>query len=70
MINRNTEYGFQFGAATIERHWSTAEGRAVIQIKTARATLDIYVTPTGFVRIFDRKKGELKPPDKSAPTLA
>ena len=57
-----TSYGFEFGAATVER-WASKEsdGWVLIGLRTPRHQdgLQIHVTRTGKVRIFD-KNGEWK----------
>jgi len=58
-----TLYGFQYGAATVERAMHNARaGWVDIDITTPRARLQVYVTKTGKVRVFDMKNGgaELK----------
>jgi len=47
-----TEYGFQFGAALVERCMETGKGGVVVTVKTPKCTLDVYVTKTGKVRVF------------------
>jgi len=42
-----TEFGFQFGAATVERWYGGADGRVWIGIKTEKGELQVYVTKTG-----------------------
>ena len=48
-----TNYGFIYGAATVERCFSLKQGHVMIALRTPKAVLDIYVTKTGKVRIFD-----------------
>lgn len=56
-----TEYGFNYGAAEVTRmHRDHARGTCLIGIKTPRAELQVYVTRTGLVRVFD-KQVEWKP---------
>lgn len=47
-----TEYGFQFGAALVERCMETGRGGVVVTVKTPKCTLDVYVTKTGKVRLW------------------
>lgn len=47
----DTQYGFEFGCARIERVCS--EDWVVMRLKTPRKAYQIYVTPTGLVRLFD-----------------
>ncbi len=58
MINYvETKYGFKYGAAEIQRNMShEKQGWVDIDITTPRARLEVYVTKTGKVRIFDRIK--------------
>ena len=56
-----TEYGFEYGSAKIERLLND-NGRVVIGIETPRvAGMQIAVTRTGKVRIFD-SRGEWSAP--------
>lgn len=65
----NTQYGFRFGAALVERCMELPEGRVVITVKTdANRSIDIYVSRTGkSLRVFRTTPGyeepsrELKP---------
>jgi len=51
-----TAYGFTWGAATIERCISdTKNGWVVLSIKTPRQDIQVYVTRTGKVRLYDYK---------------
>ncbi len=45
-----TKYGFKWGLATIERHveW---KGHIILSVETPRETLQIRVTPTGYIRL-------------------
>jgi hypothetical protein len=47
-------YGFNYGAADITRiHSDDNKGWIILQLKTPKKQLQIYVTKTGKVRIFD-----------------
>lgn len=52
----STEYGFQWGPATVERLAVCERGNGlyrVLQISTGRRRLDVYISPTGrSVRVF------------------
>jgi len=49
-----TKYGFNYGAAEITRLFSRADDNSVcLNLKTPKGELQIYVTKTGKVRIFD-----------------
>jgi len=63
---KETQYGFEYGAATLERKCSDdKKGWVCLGIETPRATLSVYVTKTGKVRIHDQKTGqELLPANK------
>jgi len=54
MANEITEFGFTFGALEVSRinEW---RGRAIIKLLSPKAELDVYVTPTGKVRIWNKK---------------
>ena len=55
-----TPYGFIWGAANIKRLFSHNE-TVTLGMKTPRTDIQIYVTRTGFVRVFD-KNGEWRKP--------
>ena len=49
-----TKFGFDWGAAKIERCFSDQKkGWLTLLVKTPKATLQLYVTKTGKVRITD-----------------
>lgn len=49
-----TVYGFNYGSAELTRIHSDADkGWVILQLKTPKKRLQIYVTKTGKVRIFD-----------------
>ena len=49
---KQTQYGFQWGPVTIERHISDdARGLVVFEIKTAKCNFDVYATRSGMVKI-------------------
>ena len=47
-----TEYGFQFGAALVERCAAVGRGAVVVTVTTPKGKLDVYVTKTGKMRVF------------------
>ena len=47
---KQTKYGFEWGPMSIERHIHH-KGMVVLGLKTKRCNFDVYVTPTGFVKI-------------------
>lgn len=56
-----TPYGFEWGAAKIERCFSDAKkGWVTFLLTTKKVELQIYVTKTGKVRVSDKKR-EWKP---------
>lgn len=56
-----TQYGFEYGAAEINRLYSDdKKGLVVLGIYTPKAELQIYVTKTGKIRVCD-KNGEWLP---------
>jgi len=54
-----TKYGFNYGAADVERLVSD-NGRVLIGIKTPRRKLQVHVTKTGLIRVW-LGDTELKP---------
>jgi hypothetical protein len=65
---KETTYGFEYGSATISRITSDEKkGWVVLGIKTPKydtGELQIYITKTGKVRIFDPNGEWKKPGDK------
>ncbi len=57
-----TQYGFNFGDAEITRCFSKPhDGSVLFQIKSQKHLLDVYVTRSGKIRIFESiKEGKLK----------
>ena len=57
-----TQFGFNWGAAVIERiHSDEKKGCVALTIATKKTRLSIYVTKTGKIRINNQKTGkELK----------
>ena len=52
-----TRFGFEYGAAKVERfHSDDRRGWVIIGIDTPRHKLQIYVTKTGRVRVYDGSK--------------
>lgn len=55
-------YGFQWGAAIIERLFSDSKRETVtLSLQTLKENLQIYVTKTGKVRIFSQGREWIKP---------
>ena len=50
-----TQYGFQFGAAKVER-FASHKGYVVIGLTTPKHRLEITVTPTGIIRVLVPQK--------------
>lgn len=56
-----TEHGLIFGPAEVSAMTSDAKGGWVcLSLNTPKQSLQIYVTRTGKVRVFDQVKGELR----------
>ena len=65
-----TEFGFRFGAAVVERAFcDDAKGWVVVLVKTPKYPrgVQVYVTKTGKIRVFD-DSGEWSPPAKKEGT--
>jgi hypothetical protein len=57
IIDRDTNYGFEFGAAKFQRlHRDRATGAVWVEVSTPREQVHIRVTASGMVRIWDCKK--------------
>jgi len=51
---KEIDYGFEYGSAEVTRLFSDKKkGWVTLQVKTPKKTLQVYVTKTGKVRIFD-----------------
>ena len=65
---KDTKYGFEYGAATVERCCSDeTKGWVVISVATPRQRIDIYVTKTGKIRVHSNGTEYLPAPAKDAP---
>ena len=55
MINfKETEYGFEYGSAKVTRVSSDEKrGWVVLNVETPKTTIQLYVTKTGKLRLFD-----------------
>jgi hypothetical protein len=49
---KNTDYGFEWGSAHVERLFGDETGHIVIGITTPKAKLQIHVTKTGKIKVF------------------
>jgi len=61
---KETRYGFEFGAARVLRYFADkAKGSVTLGIQTPKHEngVQVYVTKTGKVRVFD-ERGEWTPP--------
>jgi len=48
---KDTQYGFSWGPAEVTRICSDPKWGVIFQIKTAKESLEIRVTPKGFIRV-------------------
>lgn len=53
-MSNNTEFGFKWSNISVTRICHHREHR-ILEVKTPRETLQIHVTPTGFIRTFKSK---------------
>ncbi len=63
MHYREIKYGFEYGAAVIQRTCSDErKGWVLFEVRTPKRTLSVYVTKTGKVRVYydDVTRKELK----------
>ena len=52
---KETKYGFEYGAATVERVTSDEKnGWVLLTVKTPKAILEIRVTKTGKLTVYER----------------
>lgn len=55
---QETEFGFDYGSAQVSRmHSNPKKGCVILCVKTPKTEIQIYVTKTGKIRLFD-KDGE------------
>ena len=54
--NEVTEYGFNFGAATVTRVTSDKKGGVAIAIVTLKSRIEVCATKTGKVRLYRDNK--------------
>lgn len=47
---RETTYGFEYGAAHIERLYTGQDGAVTLRIKTPREDAQVRITKTGLIR--------------------
>lgn len=60
MSVKQTEYGFDWNAARVER-LADLDGRVVIRISAGKQNVEVYVSKEGrSIRVFHSKRGELK----------
>ena len=53
-----TRFGFEYGAASITRAFSDEKkGWVVLVLRTPKADIQLYITKTGKVRVYDTKCG-------------
>ena len=52
---RDTPYGFEWGAARVTRVLDH-KGGVLINVGSNRGNVDLWVTPTGFIRVHDRQR--------------
>ena len=55
-----TPFGFDWDTVIVERTVLLSNGIKVLTIRTQRKTLEVYVSATGLLRVFERGKGEWK----------
>jgi hypothetical protein len=62
-----TQHGFTWGCIEVERTADLSGGRAVLTVKTPRRRIEVYVSATGLIRVWQPGKGEWKvvPPKDS-----
>lgn len=57
--SKTTQYGFQYGAARVER-CASHKGYVVVGISTPKHRLDITVTPSGLIRVSKPVKNDVR----------
>ena len=51
MPGKLTRYGFEFGPARVSRYTEDKDGSVCFGVTTPKQRLDIFVTPTGLIRV-------------------
>lgn len=65
MNYKETQFGFEYGAARVERFFSDEKkGWVTIGVTTPKAHIQVYVTKTGKIRVHDDENHEWKPERK------
>lgn len=60
-----TKFGFEYGAAKIERCCSDyKKGWVVLKVETKKESLQVYITKTGKIKIHNKQGKELKNDNK------
>lgn len=58
---KETQYGFEYGAAKVTRiHSDEVKKYVVIGIESSKRQIQVYITKTGKIRVFDHGKGEMQ----------
>ena len=47
---RDTQYGFRYGAALVERY-ASHKGYVIVGVKTKRQRLEMTISPSGLIRV-------------------
>ena len=59
---KEIDYGFEYGSAVVTRfHSDEKKGWVIVEVKTPRGHIQVYVTRSGLIRVHD-SAGEWTPP--------
>lgn len=57
MNSETTQYGFKWGSATIERLCSDEKkGWVYLAVSSPKAIIELYVTKSGKIRVYEKKR--------------
>ena len=57
MHYKETQYGFEYGAAKVSRYCSDEkQGWVYMGVETPKEVVELYITKTGKVRVYQKKK--------------
>lgn len=63
---QNTKFGFEWGAAKVQRLCDDDKrGWVIIEIVSPKNELQIYITKTGKIRVLDKNGEWVKPKEKT-----
>jgi hypothetical protein len=59
--HQETKYGFKWADTEVARLFSLPDGSIAIMVKASRGEVQVHVTATGLIRVYDKERGRLAP---------